>query len=138
MGPVLLAGTDSGEVLVFELLGCSFFKAVATGAGIDAGGDVVTALAVHPTLCDVQAAGPDIGFAGHSDGSAVAVNLATGDVIAEFVARDDDFLDVSSGGCVHARVTCDVGCSCVVVAAVVVGLAVALAVAVSMRARIVV
>ncbi len=106
MGPLVFAGSDAAEVLVFELLTCSFFKALGTASGVEAAsGDIVTALAVHPSMCTVDGSGADVVYVGHCDGSVVGVNLSSGAVVAEF-ARPEDPLDVSSPRCVSICRAC--------------------------------
>ncbi len=98
VGPVVLTGTDSGEVVVFEMLSCSQFKCISTGdarAGAS-GGSIVTALACHPSMMSADGAGEDIFYAGHGDGSVKAARLMKGDVVATFSPPVIERLDSAS------------------------------------------
>ncbi len=79
IGPLVFVGTDGGEVLVYEMLTCAFFKALHGVAGVGARGSshgvAATAVACHPSMMDADGSGEDVVFVGHSDGTAVALTL---------------------------------------------------------------
>jgi hypothetical protein len=92
-GPLVLAGTDTGEVAVFELLSDSLFKTLRTGeAGPGGRPPIVTAIAVHPSMSSATGTGEDIIYVGHSDGTVKAVRLSKGDTVATFTAPEVEHL----------------------------------------------
>ena len=84
-GPLVLAGTDSGEVAIFELLSSTLFKTIRTAEGSGGPhGVIATAVACHPSMTTANGTGEDVFYVGHSDGSVKAVRLIRGDSIITF------------------------------------------------------
>ncbi len=93
IGPLVLAGTDSGEVAIFGLLSPSLVKCIRTAEGTGGPhGVIATAVACHPCMTVPTGSGEDVFYVGHSDGSVKAVGLLKGAVLATFVPEEVEHL----------------------------------------------